>query len=743
MNTYSYVHSFYRGRLVVQKEILKEIIEGNENQKANKAKQPEERQTTEIKYFLKDLNCANCASKIEEKIKGLQQVSDASLDLIGKTLKVKVDKNNLHQIDENVNNIVKFYEPDVETIRIDKDKKAPSSITDNGDKKEIIKLAISAICFLSATIFTMPQYFEYGLLLISYILSGGEVLLKSLKNIKNRSLFDENFLMTIATIGAFAIGEYPEAAAVMLFYSFGEFFQDLSVNRSRKSILALMDLKSDYANLKIGNKIEKVSPDAVVPGDIILIKPGERVPLDGTIIKGQSSVDTSPLTGEPVPRDVRINDQVLGGFINKSGVLMVEVNKAFSESTISKILELVQNASTKKSVTENFITKFAKVYTPIVVVLALILAFGVPIILSEGFDKWIYRALVFLVVSCPCALVLSVPLSFFSGIGTASKKGILIKGTNYLEVLAQTETVVFDKTGTLTKGIFKVHHVSPANNFSKEEILKYAAHGEAYSNHPIATSIVNDYLEYKGIISREIIKDYMEIPGLGVKAEVFGKEIIIGNKKILDKFNITYQPSSESGTTVYVAIDGVYAGYIVISDEIKEDSKAAVMALKAMGIKVVMLTGDVEKTAEETAGNLGIDEYYSQLLPHEKVYEFEKIQENSKYTVFVGDGINDAPVLARADAGIAMGALGSDAAVEAADIVVMMDEPIKVAESIKVAKATKAVVWQNIIFVIGIKVLVLLMGAFGYAAIWQAVFADVGVALIAVLNSLRIFKVAK
>jgi Cd2+/Zn2+-exporting ATPase len=696
----------------------------------------QEQKTEEIKFLLKDLNCANCAAKIQNKIKDLKEVSDANIDIISSTLTVKVSKAGTGEIAENVSRIVKTYEPDVEVIRLDKSK--PTVKIGVVDKKGLVKLILSITCFFIAVVFNLPYYVKYSLLIISYILSGAEVIIKAYKNIRQGQVFDENFLMTIATLGAIAIKQYPEAAAVMLFYSVGEFFQDLSVNRSRKSILALMDIKSDYANLKTGDKIEKVSPDKVMPGDIILVKPGERVPLDGVVIKGRSSVDTSALTGEPVPRDVGVSDQVLSGFINKSGVLIVEVSKVFEESTVSKILSLVQNASSRKSTTENFITKFAKIYTPVVVGLAIILAFVVPSLLAESYSKWIYRSLVFLVVSCPCALVLSVPLSFFTGIGLASKKGILIKGTNFLEALSYVDAVVFDKTGTLTKGVFKVTEVNAAAGFSSELLLKYAAYAEAFSNHPIAASIV---VAYGQGISKEYSRNYSEIPGLGVSAEVFGKKIIIGNIRMLEKYNLDHKSFEDAGTRVYVAIDRVYAGYIVISDEVKEDSKYSIEELKKLGIKnIIMLTGDVKKSACSIAEELSIGEYYYGLLPNEKVYELEKIQYKNKKTVFVGDGINDAPVLARADVGIAMGALGSDAAVEAADVVIMTDEPSKVAKCIQIAKRTKRIVWQNITFIMAVKAIVLILGALGAATIWAAVFADVGVTIIAVLNSLRIYK---
>ena len=697
----------------------------------------QEQKNEEILFLLKGLNCANCAMKIQDKIKTLVEVSYVNLDVLSSKLTLKVSKAAVGEIAAKVNSIVKTYEPEVEVIRLERNKVQTN--IELMDKKDLTKLIISASCFFVAMVFNLPDYIKYFLLLTSYLISGAEVIIKAIKNIKNGQIFDENFLMSIATFGAIAIKQYPEAVAVMLFYSVGEFFQDLSVNRSRKSILGLMDIKSDYANLKMGNKIEKVNPEKVNAGDIILVKPGERIPLDGIVIKGHSSVDTSALTGEPVPRDVKETDQVLGGFINKNGILMIEVSRVFQESTVSKILSLVENASSRKSITENLITKFAKVYTPLVVILAVILAFAVPALLGESYSKWIYRSLVFLVVSCPCALVLSVPLSFFTGIGLASKNGILIKGTNYLEALTTADAVVFDKTGTLTKGAFKVTEVNPALNFTQELLMKYAAYAESLSNHPIANSIVSAYGQD---IPREDSKNYTEIPGLGVSAEVFEKKVVLGNSKILEKFKIEYEIFEERGTTVYLGVDGLYAGNIVISDEVKEDSKNSMAELKKLGIKnIVMLTGDVKKSAELIAKELGINEYYYGLLPDEKVYQLEKIQMNNKKTIFVGDGINDAPVLARADVGIAMGALGSDAAVEAADVVLMTDEPSKVAKCIQIAKKTKSVVWQNIAFIMMVKAVVLILGALGLATIWAAVFADVGVTIIAVLNSLRVYKI--
>jgi Cd2+/Zn2+-exporting ATPase len=571
---------------------------------------------------------------------------------------------------------------------------------------------------------------------------GGKVLLRAFNNIRRGQVFDENFLMSIATIGAFLIGENAEGVAVMLFYQVGEIFQSIAVNRSRKSISALMDIRPDFANLKVGDELRKVDPEEVSIGDIIIVKPGEKVPLDGKIIDGNSMVDTSALTGESVPREVVVGDSILGGVINNNGLLTIEVEKVFGDSTVAKILDLVQNASSKKAPTEDFITKFARYYTPVVVFAALALAIIPPIVIEGAtFSEWVYRALAFLVVSCPCALVVSIPLGFFGGIGGASRNGILVKGGNYLEALNNVEIVVFDKTGTLTKGIFKVTEVKPHKDISKDELLKLVAHAESYSNHPIATSIVSAYGKE---INKELINDYEEILGHGVKVTVEGKGVLAGNSKLMIKENIPYEQFESIGTVIYVAVDKKYAGYIVISDEVKEDSAKTIRALKAMGIKkTVMLTGDNRTVASKISKELGLDEVYAELLPDQKVerLEFLEAQKSSKgKLVFVGDGINDAPVLARADIGIAMGGVGSDAAIEAADVVIMTDEPSKIVTAIKIARKTRTIVMQNIVFALGIKAILLVLIAMGIGTMWEAVFGDVGVTLLAVLNSMRALK---
>lgn len=610
-------------------------------------------------------------------------------------------------------------------------------------KKRLRKIIIAAILYIFAAVINLNnEWLNFALYLITYIIVGGDVLKKAFKNIGKGKVFDESFLMGLATIGAFLIGEYPEGVAVMLFYQIGEYFQSYAVNKSRKSIADLMDIRPDYANVKRGEELIKVDPDEVEVGDIIVIKSGERVPLDGKVIDGNSMVDTSALTGESVPREIGVGSEILSGCININGVITVEVTKEYDESTVSKILDLVENASSKKSNSEKFITKFAKYYTPIVVIVAVLLAF-LPALLIKGasFSDWLYRALSFLVVSCPCALVISIPLTFFGGIGGASKRGVLVKGSNYLEALAETEIVVFDKTGTLTKGVFNVQEIH-SEGISKDELLELTVHAESYSNHPISQSLKRAYAKE---IDNSIISDIEEIPGHGVTALVNGKRVAAGNIKLMKKMNIPYYEGEVIGTVVHVAVDDKYAGYIVISDEIKEDSVKAIKELKASNIKeTIMLTGDSKSVAAKVAKDLGLDKVYSELLPGDKVDKLEELfskkSEKGKL-VFVGDGINDAPVLARADIGIAMGALGSDAAIEAADIVIMTDEPSKIATAIRISKKTKNIAYQNIAFAIGIKVLVLILSAFGLATMWAAIFADVGVTILAILNSFRALNV--
>ena len=570
---------------------------------------------------------------------------------------------------------------------------------------------------------------------------GGEVILNAIKNIIRGEIFDENFLMSIATIGAFFIGEYPEAVAVMLFYQIGEVFQGYAVNKSRKSISSLMNIRADYANVLRDGKEIKVSPEEVLIGEFIVVKPGERVPLDGTILEGTSFIDTSALTGESVPREVTIGNEILSGSINNNGVLKVRVDKEFGESTVARILELVENASNKKAPTEKFITKFAKIYTPIVVTIAALVAIIPPMIIKDAtFSDWLYKALSILVVSCPCALVVSIPLGFFSGIGAASKKGILVKGGNYLEALKDSEIVVFDKTGTLTKGIFEVTEIN-AKNISKEELLEITAMGESHSNHPIAISIAKAYGKE---VNKDEIKDYKEISGHGIEVTIRKNDVLLGNSKLMKINNIGYDDIDSIGTIVHVAINGEYKGNIVISDEIKGNVKEALVELKEVGIKkTIMLTGDNRSVADKVAKDIGIDEVYSELLPGDKVSKVEEIlnKRRSKGKVlFVGDGINDAPVLARADIGVAMGGIGSDAAIEAADVVLMKDKIEEISEAIRVSRRTNKILWQNIIFSLGVKIIVMLLVVLGLTNMWAAVFADVGVTLIAVLNSMRIIR---
>lgn len=609
-------------------------------------------------------------------------------------------------------------------------------------KKRVRKIVIALVLFAIALLIPFPyKWINNVVFIASYLIVGLEIVLKAIRNITRGKVFDENFLMAIATIGAFAVGEFPEAATVMMLYQIGELFQSYAVDKSRKSISSLMDIRPDYANVKRENEVLKVSPEEVKIGELIVVKPGEKIPLDGVIEEGKSMLDTSSLTGESMPQDVNIGDNVLSGCINKSGLLTIKVTKEFGESTVSKILDLVENASSKKSKSENFITKFAKYYTPTVVIIAVILAVVPPIIIKDAvFTDWLYRALTFLVVSCPCALVISIPLGFFGGIGGASKKGILVKGSNYLEAIAQTEIVVFDKTGTLTQGNFEVQKIE-AVDIEKEELLELAAYAENHSNHPISLSVKD---AYKNKIDMQKITQTEEIAGLGVKAVIDGKKVLVGNDKLMVESGIEYKKSTDIGTILYVAIDNKFAGCIVIADKIKGDSKKTIEILKENNIKkTVMLTGDKKQVGEHVADILGLDEVYTELLPDGKVKKVEELlkQKSEKgKLVFVGDGINDAPVLALADIGIAMGGLGSDAAIEAADVVIMTDEPSKIGNAIQISKKTMRIVRENIIFSLVVKIAVLILTACGLSTMWEAVFADVGVSIIAILNSLRVLR---
>lgn len=701
-----------------------------------------------VEIALGGLNCAHCGEEIGNKVSKLDNVIQSNLNFISKKLTFEVAKNvDEKLVTEEIIKIINDTEPglDIKVSFSDtKTKKENKEEVEISNKGDLIKLIIGSIMYIFGIFQTATGFeskFANIVFLMVYLIVGYDVLLKALKNASKGRVFDENFLMSIATVGAVIIGEVPEAVGVMLFYKIGEYLQDIAVGKSRKSITSLMQIRPDSANLKVGSEIKVVSPEEVSIGDIIVVKPGEKIPLDGVVVDGFSMVDTSALTGESVLREIGVGESALSGFINKNALLTIEVTKEFGESTVSKILDLVENASSKKSKTENFISKFAKYYTPFVLISAMVIAFIPPLVVPNAeFLDWFYRGLVFLVVSCPCALVLSIPLSFFSGIGNSSKHGILIKGSNYLEALKNVDTVVFDKTGTLTKGVFKVTKVSPVG-ISEKELIEYAAYAEANSNHPIAKSIVN---YYKESIDLEKITYFEEIAAHGIKVKYNDLHILAGNDKLMSSENILYFPTDDIGTVVYIAVNGAYRGYIVISDEIKEDSKEAIKNLKLSAVKeVVMLTGDNEKVANKIANELGIDKVYSNLLPNEKVDRLEEIFKEKlpkEKVAFVGDGINDAPVLARADVGIAMGALGSDAAIEAADVVLMTDEPSKIAKAIEISRKTNKIVWQNIVFALGVKAIVLILSAGGVATMWEAIFADVGVALIAVLNAMRVMK---
>jgi len=702
-------------------------------------------------YSLKGLDCPNCSAKIEKEVGELDGVQSSVVNLMKQTLTINVAQTAADTIVSQIETIVHSHEPDVEVSEIVQESYIPEKKQEanesynNEDKKLTVRLAIGAAIYaigMALTVFAkVPLPIELTFLIVSYVILGGDVVWQAVRNISKGRVFDEHFLMSVSTIGAFVIGEYPEAVAVMLFYQVGEFFQSLAVKRSRKSISDLMDIRPDSATVRRNGKLITISPENVSIGEIIIVKPGEKIPLDGVVLDGDSMLDTRALTGESVPRSVHKGDEALSGCMNQTGVLTIKTTKAFGESTVSKIIDLVENASSRKAPTENFITTFARYYTPVVVILAAILAILPPILLGGGWTEWIRRGFVFLVVSCPCALVISIPLTFFGGIGAASKRGVLVKGSNYLEALNNVSVIVFDKTGTLTKGVFNVTDILPANGFSKEQVLEYAAEAESFSNHPIAKSILAAYGKE---MDQSVISDYKEISGYGISVMAGEKKVFAGNTKLMDTECIEYTTCEKAGTKVYLAVDGQYAGCILITDEVKPDSKKAISDLKHIGVeKTVMLTGDDEKIGKSVAEELQLDEYYAQLLPDQKVEKVElldgKKRPGSKLA-FVGDGINDAPVLARADVGIAMGGLGSDAAIEAADVVLMTDEPSKLVDAIEVAKATKQIVMQNIVIALGIKSVFLILGALGIAGMWEAVFGDVGVTIIAVLNAMRILK---
>jgi len=690
------------------------------------------------KYKLKNLDCASCATKIEDSLTKLDEVKFVNVNFA--TSSMTVDTDNF----EKVKNKIKQIEPEVEIEDAGKEKTIVSTSELAENKWTIIKAVSGILLLLAGLIFeekihnTPFHIAEYLVFVTAYLIVGWKVIAMAVKNIIKGQVFNEHFLMTVATLGAFAIDKMPEAVAVMLFYVVGEFFQDIAVDRSRRSIKSLLEIKPDYANLKVNGDIKKVSPEDVAIGDVIIVKAGEKIPLDGLVTNGSSFVDTSALTGESVPRKIKLNDEVLAGMINQSGLITVKVSKLFGDSSIAKILEMVENATSRKAKTEKFITTFAKYYTPVVVFGALLIAVLPPLLISGAtFSEWIFRALVVLVISCPCALVISIPLGYFGGIGGASRRGILVKGSNFLDALTQVKTVVFDKTGTLTKGEFKVSGIFPSNGFDEKTILEYTAYAEYNSNHPIAKSILESYKQE--FDSSRIVK-VEEISGHGIRAYIDNKEIFVGNDKFLHRENIIHDKCEVEGTVVHIVIDKKYAGYIVISDSLKEGAKDAVELLHRKGVRTVMLTGDNKFAAGSFAKELNIDEYYAELLPENKVEHIERLLNKKGKVAFVGDGINDAPVLARADVGIAMGALGSDAAIETADVVLMTDSPSKVADAIEIAKRTRTIVWQNIIFALGVKSAFIVLGILGVANMWEAVFGDMGVALIAILNATRVLK---
>lgn len=703
--------------------------------------------SSEITLSLENLTCANCAAKIEAKIAKINGIKEANLDFLGQKISITSDKKiNTNEFIKEIQALVDSIEDGVLVSEKKANLNSHKSLQENTKAKLIaLKIAIGSVIFAFALVAPIDHGLKFALLFISYLIIGGGVVANAARNIIKGRVFDENFLMSIATIGAFAIGEYSEAVAVMLFYRIGELFQETAVNKSRKSIASLMDIRPEFANLKLGVQVQKVSPQKVQIGDLIVVKPGEKVPLDGEIVEGFSTFDTSALTGESLPKEIGVGQSALSGYINKSALVTIKVSKIFAESTVSKILDLVQNASSRKSKTENFITKFARYYTPSVVFIALIIAFIPPLVFNEELAAWVYKALVFLVISCPCALVVSIPLGFFGGIAGASRHGILIKGANYLEALNSVDTVVFDKTGTLTKGIFKVSQIELNDKNlqikNKDEFLKLVAHAEFFSTHPVATSIVKEYERTGGNIDESLVLKFEEIAGQGIKANINGKEIVAGNAKFMLWQGVEFKASTQLETVLYVAIDGKFAGKFIITDELKTDAKEAILQIRKEGAKeIVILTGDNQNIAQNIANKLGITKFFAELLPTQKVEILEEIlaqKAGQGKVAFVGDGINDAPVLARADVGVAMGAAGSDAAIEAADIVIMNDEPSKVVTAIKIAKKTRAIVWQNIVFALGVKVAIMIMGALGYATMWEAVFGDVGVALIAILNSIR------
>ena len=695
---------------------------------------------------LEGLHCRDCASRVEMRVRGVKGVNNATVDFDTGRLTVQpCDANNWDGVLDEVRATVQEIEPGITMTVENTAGKAKANKQDGDDeggenrRSTIIRLAAGGLIYAVAALFSFPHWVEHVLYLASYVIIGGDVVIRAAKNIVHGQIFTEHFLMSVATIGAFFVGEYSEGVAVMLFYSVGELLQDMAVDHSRRSIASLMNVRQDYANLKMAEGITRVAPEDVHIGDVIVVGPGERIPLDGEVIEGTSMVDTSALTGESVPRELKPGKTGLSGFININGMLTIKVTKDFDNSTASRILDLVQNAGSRKAPTEKFITTFARYYTPVVVFAALALAILPPLVVPGAtFDEWIYRALIFLVISCPCALVISIPLGFFGGIGAASRTGILVKGGNYLEALSHVQTVVFDKTGTLTKGVFKVTEANPGNGFTAGQLMEFAAYAESYSSHPIALSIL---AAYGSDIDKSRITEYQEVAGNGIEATVAGKKVLAGNARLMQERGIDADDVDGLGTVVHVAVDHTYVGNIVISDEVKEDAARAVGELKSLGVqKTLMLTGDLKAVGDKIGKQLGLDEVYSDLLPADKVEKLESLEAGKPHggkVVFVGDGINDAPVLVRADIGIAMGGLGSDAAVEAADVVIMTDEPSKIATAIRIAKRTRGIVMQNVVLALSVKALFLLLGATGEASMWEAVFADVGVTIIAVLNAMR------
>lgn len=736
-------------------------------------------------YFISGLDCANCAAKLERQLKELSFFDDVTIDFMAQKLILQVKElETLPQALQQVEAVIERVEPGVTISARQKKVKeihhshahenscscghehSNESQEHGGQESEaqaeatelqaavkpkaaaftpemrqsVVRIAVSAVLVLLANLLQLSDMAQFGVYLLAYLIVGGDIVLRAVRNITRGQVFDENFLMAVATIGAFCVGEYPEGVMVMLLYQVGELFQDYAVHRSRRSIADLMDIKPEVAHVKQGGRFLSVAPDEVALGDIIQIRPGEKVPLDGVVLEGHSTLDTVALTGESAPREVSPGQPVLSGCINTSGALLVRVEKEYEDSTVAKILDLVENASSKKAETENFITRFARYYTPAVVAIAAVLAVVPPLVLQQSFSGWIYRALTFLVISCPCALVISIPLTFFGGLGASSRHGVLVKGSNYLEALAQLEIAVFDKTGTLTKGQFAVTDVHPVG-VTAEQLLYYAACAESLSNHPIATAVQQASTK---TIAADALQSGEEIAGYGIVAVVEGRTVLAGNYRLMEREQITCKRAEESGTIIYIAIDRKFCGWLVIADEIKSDAQSMITRLKALGVKqIVMLTGDNPQTAGQVAVQLGITQVFSQLLPGDKVQCLEKLlQQKSAWgtIAFTGDGLNDAPVLARADVGIAMGGLGSDAAIEAADVVIMNDQPSKLADAIEIARATRRIVKQNIVFILAVKLLVLLLAALGMATMWMAVFADVGVAVVAILNAVRIIR---